>query len=71
MAKERKRERINPTIPAPGVAFTPQVRVEGVLQLAEEATGAKSASKIPIIGDSPSDGGIIVHTHPKISTRIF
>jgi hypothetical protein len=41
MAKERKRERINPTIPAPGFAFTPQVRVEGVLQLAEEATGAE------------------------------
>jgi len=41
MAKDRKRERINSTIPAPGVAFTPQVRVEGVLQLAEEATGAE------------------------------
>ncbi len=71
MAKERKRERINPTISPQVLLLRPKSVLRAFCNWPKRPLAPKSASKIPIIGDSPSDGGIIVHTHPKISTRIF
>jgi hypothetical protein len=49
MAKERKRERINPTIPAPGFAFTPQMVLRAFCNWPKTPLAPKSASKIPMI----------------------
>src|SRR5438094_6309516 len=49
IAKERKRERKNPVMPAPGLAFTPQIVLSAFCNWPKTPLAPKSARKIPVI----------------------